>query len=733
MLRILWLCMAIACTSLVSAQNPVLFPDSRPTVTVNGNQLKSAWAGGLNSPIVNEIDLNGDGKMDLVFFDRLADRLSTYINDGTPNQSSYHYDGKYLSLFPPMTKWIRTVDFDCDGDMDIFFYNNKAIGVYRNDYNQTNGLSFSPVSNHLMSWLGTFYADINGSDTNIPAITDLDNDGDIDILVFSSSNNTLEYHRNYFADSSGTGNCNGFNFFYQPYCWGDFELDALANIAQLNTVCRGNVSPDSESRNRHSGSILIGFDQGCDGDIDLLNGDILGSNLLFLENGGTSSLAHISSQDSLFPSYDVPVNLFNLPSAAYLDVNNDGKKDLIVTPTANSGEDFSNVLFYENTTDNCSNHFSYIYNRLIVEDMIDVGTSSNVAFADIDQDGLTDIIVGNDRYYNTNPNNAISRLAYFRNTGTASNPAFTLISDDWLGLSFLLQNGLFPSFADMDADGDIDILIGSSSGNLFYCENSAGAGNPSSYTINTTPYQGIVAGNNAAPQLIDVDRDGKIDLLIGTRSGKLRYYHNTSASVSSPVFTLESTFWGGVNVTKAGAGAGLSSPLLYDNNGSYELLVGSESGYIYHYNNIDGNLTGTFNLVDSVYQKIYEPKIVTISRADIDADGKMDLLTGNITGGLRLYTQSVISSLQSHENLTDQIVVSPNPSNSIIQIKIKQMQPSVKSTRQIEMFDILGSKLIEIPFDGNETAIDLTGFADGVYFLRVNIDGISIVKKVIKQ
>ena len=42
--------------------------------------LKLALAGGLNQPQFSNIDLNGDGKLDLFVFDRTGYRASTYIN-----------------------------------------------------------------------------------------------------------------------------------------------------------------------------------------------------------------------------------------------------------------------------------------------------------------------------------------------------------------------------------------------------------------------------------------------------------------------------------------------------------------------------------------------------------------------------------------------------------------------------------------------------------------------------
>ena len=64
-------------------------------VIVNGTHLKNPWVGGFDSPIFQTIDLNGDGIKDLFVFEKNGSgfpgsyRISTFINTGTPNQTSY--------------------------------------------------------------------------------------------------------------------------------------------------------------------------------------------------------------------------------------------------------------------------------------------------------------------------------------------------------------------------------------------------------------------------------------------------------------------------------------------------------------------------------------------------------------------------------------------------------------------------------------------------------------------
>lgn len=697
-----------------------LFADQSPPVTVNGSVLKYPWAGGMNSPILNEIDLNGDGKLDLFSFDRVGNRLTTYLNASVGATSSYIYAPEFIALFPPIHDWVRTVDFDCDGDLDLFTYTNNAMGVYRNDFTAGNGLSFSLVTAQVNSVYASGLAPVFVTQVNMPALADVDGDGDMDIVTFTNSGNFLEYHKNYSIDSSGT--CNGLNFAVEPDCWGQFKLSGLTNTALLNQSCstqRVHSNGDGYEKNRHAGSVLTPFDEGCDGDIDLINGDILGENLLYLENGGTQDTALITFQDTLFPSYNQSINMQNLPAAYYMDVDNDGIKDMVVTPFATVGEDYNNVYFFKNIGSNCANVFSFVYPRFLIDNMIDIGSASSVAFFDVDNDGKKDIIAGNDYLYNPNPQFQMSKLSYFRNTGTITNPSFELVTGDWLNISSLLQFALTPTFGDIDNDGDVDLLLGNADGTLILYKNTAGAGNTPNFVFNAPQYQGVDIGNNSIPQIIDIDRDGLNDLLIGERNGVLNYYRNTGTS-SVPAFTLVTSNFGGVNVLATGTIAGYSAPLLFDNGNGYELLVGSESGSIYHYTNIDGNLAGNFTLQDSSYQQIFEPKRVTAAMTDIDGDGKFDLLAGNSAGGLRLYTQSQSIGLNSNEQTVPYFAIMPNPVFDRLNLKFESTEDGL---RLVEVKDILGRILINYYTTDTYCSFDFSNRLSGIYLVTVKTKG----------
>ena len=712
------------------AQTQTLYLDQRPKVIVNSNDtLDFPWTGGFNSMMPVEIEMNGDTLLDLLMFDRIGNRLSTFLNDGSGSTSAYHYHPEFIEKFPPLHDWVRSYDYDCDGDLDLFTYTNNAMGVWRNDYTSGTGLQFTQVSAQLNSWYGTFNTNIFVTQVNMPALYDADGDGDMDIITFANSSNYLEYHKNYSMDSLGV--CSDFLFTLEPYCWGYFKLSGLTNIGLLNQNCRSSVTDDNNllNRNRHSGSVLTPLDQDCDGDVDLLNGDILGQNMLFLLNGGTPDSAVIVSQDSAFPVYNVSVDMQNLPGGYYLDLDNDGLKDMLVSPFATVGEDFNNLLFYKNTTDNCSNVFNFIKSRFLSDETIDLGTASNVTFFDVDKDGLIDIISGNDSYYDVNPNLAYSRLAYFRNIGSLTQPMFTLVTDDWLNLASITQYGLFPAFGDLDGDNDDDLLLGNGDGTLIYYTNTAGAGSPCNFVFTSPQYQGIDIGNNSTPQIVDVNRDSKLDLLIGERSGILNYFENTGTS-SNPLFSSNIANFGNVNVLVPGEVAGFSVPLLFDNNGNYELLVGSDEGSIYHFGNIDGNLTGIFTIIDSTYQDIKELKRVTISKADIDGDTKFDLLTGCNSGGMRLYTQYTSAGIQQ---IAQQLsfTIAPNPSSDYCTIYFNSEMNN--HSFQLSILDLSGRVLYSTSTFQRQMQLFTSHLSSGVYIVQIVNNGLTYAQKLCVQ
>lgn len=284
-------------------------PATNVPVSMFGSVLKNPWVGGFNAPLFSEIDLNGDGIKDLFVFDKDGDRISTFINNGTANTVDYVYAPEYKKKFPKeIHDWVMLVDYNCDGKEDIFTYSySGGMTVYRNDYSVYLGLKFNLAYNLIYSKYGPVTANLYVSQVNLPALVDVDYDGDLDVLTFPVSGSFVEYHKN--KAKEYFNRCDTLVYEIEPACFGSFGLSGQLNTGILNVGCRmGNPQPpviDSIAMHTmHSGSCMMALDIDGDNDKDILNGDILGNNLLLLYNGGTSTDANMVSQDSTFPSYD---------------------------------------------------------------------------------------------------------------------------------------------------------------------------------------------------------------------------------------------------------------------------------------------------------------------------------------------------------------------------------------------------------------------------------------------
>lgn len=717
------------------------------TVTVlktNGDTLENPWAGGFNSVQFSEIDLDLDGTKDLISFDRTGNRLTTFINNGLPNTVSYSHAPQYIQNFPKISNWVLMRDYNCDGKMDIFTSFSGGIRIYKNTSFGT--LSFTLQDSLLYSNYdpdtGPNFISLYVSGSDIPAIDDIDNDGDLDILTFSASGSYVEYHKNLTIENNGT--CDSLSFELRNRCWGFFKENFSNNSVTFYDTCTFNiVNPEKEQQ--HAGSTLFTLDIDGNNSKELVLGDAAFNNLTLLYNSDASlnlDSSNITGQDTAFPSNHlstIPTDLYVFPAGFYLDVNNDTVKDLIVATNFGGGcKNKENVWLYENNNASNNPDFSLASNSFLQEGMIEQGEGIFPAFFDYNADGLMDMVIGNYGVYDTSSStNFISSLWLYENIGSSSTPAFQLIDMDYANISTMNLDlvgsqptlRIAPAFGDVDGDGDVDMIIGDYSGYLHFFENTAGAGNTANLMLAQVQYFGIDVGLFAAPQLIDLNRDLLLDLVIGKRDGYFSYYENTG-TINIPNFSFVTSNLGNVHTKRYYEFNGNSMPFVYEDGGSYKMLSGATNGYIYQYGNIDGNLTGTFSL-DSSFQNIWDGASTSVTLADINNDTYPDLLIGNYAGGVAYY-QGDFSTLvnKSSDETVDDIVFYPNPSSTTITVDIGNNDLTNSS---IEIINLLGKTIFEQQVESNITVVDLQKLPQGVYLLKFSNSNGSKTKKIIKN
>ncbi len=101
------------------------------------------------------------------------------------------------------------------------------------------------------------------------------------------------------------------------------------------------------------------------------------------------------------------------------------------------------------------------------------------------------------------------------------------------------------------------------------------------------------------------------------------------------------------------------------------------------------------------------------------------------TDVLSNHTIEVHFGVGINENqLSNLATLYPNPTNTTIEIRLDEVQLQVKECR---VFDIYGKLLQVIPVNSDITTIDVTSFAAGVYFVRMNSEIGIITKKFVKK
>jgi Secretion system C-terminal sorting domain/FG-GAP-like repeat len=706
------------------------------TITViNGSQLKMPWAGGIDYPQFSNIDLNWDGVEDLFVFDRTTNKVLTFIHDGG-STASYTYDPSYEDLFPEMTDWAFLVDYNCDGKEDIYTYTIGGAKVFRNVGDSGSGHSFVLENPNLKSWLWGSEGFMFISAVDLPSFKDIDGDNDIDVLTFSVGGSNIEYHKNMSMETYGV--CDSLLYETKNLCWGRFSEDGSTNLVTLYDTlgypCNGSITneeswrPIQEREDRHSGSTILALDMNNNGVMELVLGDIAYPNMTLLSNEGTSPNMNSAmyAQDVNFPSNTVSVDVQVHPGGFHVDIDNDGIRDLLVAPNSKVGsENRVGVYRYENTALDLAPVFEYQELGFLQNDMIEVGSVSYPVFFDHNGDGLKDLIVSSQGQFDSGTLNQISKMSYYENTGTQANPEFTFVTDDYQNISLLgLGNNLvfYPTFGDLDNDGDEDMILGEYTGYSYYMENTGGPGNNAifnTYTVlsdnNADP---IFEGTFIYPQLVDLDRDGDLDLVNGKRTGKLTYFENVG-NQSVALFQEVSTELGGVDVSEYWNTEGHSIPQFIDIDNEYHLVLGSKTGYLHYYDNIDGNLTGDFNLVDSTLEDLYIGSHSAPAIWDITADGKLEMALGNKRGGLALYKSAPITDVSTVELTSNEFSVYPNPAKESFTVELGATLYNQIVDLKISVIDVSGRTIKTISPISTQTVIDVSQFSSGNYILKI--------------
>jgi len=728
---------------LIQTSRAQIYPGENIDIIENGDTLLNPWLGGLDLPQFSGADFNRDGREDLLIFDKRGNKVLVLL---LQEDSTYKYTSEFDHYFPELNEFALFKDYNCDGLVDIFTQTIGGIKVYQQSI-IAGEVQFNLVSSQLKFDYNGFPLNLYNVNGDIPGIEDIDGDGDLDIVVFPLLSSSVGLFKN-ISQEEGYG-CDSLIFEQTTSCWGYFKENNANNQIDFDISCKGNTSnsntPTTTESTKHIGSTILLFDPNEDDKMDLLLGDVSFSSLVYLENDNTSLDAHMdaSEVDYTYPSYTTPADVRIFPAAFYVDVTGDGKKDLIISPNSNDEltENTTPAWLYTNTG-NVNMPFEFVKNNFLIDNSIDLGSFSYPTFFDHNADGLLDLIISNG-YILKSDSTYISSLAYYENVGTDTLPIFELINQDYLGLSNLNLSYMRPTFGDLDGDGDLDLVIGDQEGDLYYFENTAGVGNQAIFDITQAQNLGLNLGDYAHPQLIDVNKDGLLDLLVGRAAsyGEIIYYWNYGTT-STPSFSIDSTntSFGNITTNETGFVYGHSSPFLLQTDSQDILYTGSDLGYIAQYIvDMDSLKSGDFYMQAPNLLQAKTGIRTNLSIVDINNDGAPDYFIGNSRGGINFYSEKAATdstyidtsnvAIQNIENLLE-FIIYPNPTNSYLQVDLNNNVLDF----EVQIFNILGQSILREQKNQSSFILDTRNLQSGVYYIKLSDNnGETFVKSFLKE
>ncbi len=703
-----------------------------------GDTLHNALIGGLNNPQFQAVDLNNDEKKDLVIHDRSGGVFLTFINNGTNDLSKYSYKPEFQSCFPKVKKgWMLLTDYDNDGKEDLWASIDFKVVLFKNitKIGDTR-IKFERVSSFLKAYKYSGSSDpsldsvsIASNFNNIPAIADVDGDGDVDFFSYQSNDGWLLLYRNMTKDFNLPSHPPVFDL--ADFCWGNFKDTSAAGIKVFPCNYKA-------YRKKHTGgSTLLWFDDDNDGDMDLLLGNSDAKNIIFLKNGKSDlglKLDSIISYDGTWPKKSTAVNLNSFPAAFLLDADNDGLKDILVAPNAveltTPIEQTNQIWFYKNKGSNAFPDFQLEKKPYFSNEIVDHGEYTDPILYDIDNDKDLDLIIATNGDYAITSNRAY-RLILYRNIGNVNTPIFKLENEDLWGLSTDSIQNLSLAIGDLTGDGKPDLVTGNIHGSLYFYKN-IGSSISWAFTTPVRNYLAINVGEKSTPQLIDLDKDGLLDLVIGEKDGNFNYFHNTGTK-TDPKFILNDDTLGNFITNEfvtefsppahwyIGNASGHISDL--NNDGKSELIFGGEEGKLrmmtfgsYTQLNYTEDTSFYFDSSLMKYQSVDCGINSHPTAGDLNNDGILDIIIGNDRGGITfLIGQPKPIGINPIRNVKNPVVF-PNPNNG------SWVNITKNSTEEftLSLIDMQGKIILsEISESGYSShKMDLKTVPNGIYILK---------------
>lgn len=725
-------------------------------------KLSSPFAGGMNGSVVSQMDLNLDGRKDLIISHNNSYKVSTFLHHA---DDSFVYAPKYEEYFPKEFNGVfQMKDLNEDGMEDYIVQSGIYILIFKGKRNlQDSTFSFSILDTFEFtkpSW-PDYPETLTPFNNYLIAFEDLDNDGDID-AIYIDRNNRLSFFKNLKKEKAYTNpDRNEYWLVNRTYGQHFYKIPPLSfdegyHPRIISGLKDPNLGVDRSLRARHDEYQMVWL-------LDV-NNDKLMDACAYSENQrnnplglniGSKDSAYYINRDVYFPSYSQPINKM-MPIGFWLDANNDGKKDIMssfmIERDDNSGvllsqkafnDDVNTISYYKNFGSKSSlgglDSFAIVRDSFLSREMIDVGTQSAPVFYDYDLDGLLDLLISNrvkrDSW-------EVSNITYYKNIGTSQLPSYRIENRDLFGFKSKSRANIRLAVGDLNKDGYQDLLISSyartvaSSTSDFstpiiydiYYQKLNPQDQTAVYLADTIMMDYIGKYGQGNMCLYDITGDGLLDLFYGDVFS-IKFYKNTG-SINKPrygdpendtvikpsdlaPFSYQYNFFPAIRKDPKDNKLYLYFSYVTDYGKIGRAVI--DTSKLFHKKSLTilPNENNLFNISINRFPSMHF--------RDINADNVDEMILGNYAGGVQIFSFADIDKtgdsirrrnpIVNISSLSPNVEIYPNPSESSVYVNIEGQ----KSAYNIVIMDLPGRAVKKIPKYRNQESIDISHLSVGIY------------------